>query len=274
MEMMGLIWRYVRRSTFQVAATFGGLLCGFSGLVSRLTDSSLCTITLGPLFALLYTLGLCVLAVKRPSDPTVEWEWEDKLSHSVLGEKRLPILCRRHLTTRAQGRMLGCNTTRAAMGAIAWLQRKFNATVTEMALEVDKDMTSLATHARQFAVLHDAIGTLNSMSFIHDFQMIESNGKSQISQKAKAMRAELTFIEEQVNKIGVKTLDDLIRRGRTLASPKGIFPPAFRDEVRDILAVVKDALKKAGDSIVTAQKLATSLHCLGSASNGNLGLSC
>jgi len=158
---------------------------------------------LSKMLAAILSIAVCVFAgitlvlIFRRPEQEVDLSLANKLLERVL-RKVPPLLCRRHVTTRAQGSVLGCDAAEAAVQSTRRIRERMRATLSELRMETDAGLFELAEHMAYTSSLANVMGTLRSMKFAEDLEVIAEYGSPGDSQKARALQDDLSSLTNQI----------------------------------------------------------------------------
>jgi hypothetical protein len=110
-------------------------------------------------------LFVTVFLILRTNDErTRTSSWESALFKRVMPEEPW-ILCRRHVTGRAQAIVLGCGTAEELENSLRHFKKSILAAVSELTLEKDSGLYELVEHRRILCGLIAALRVVRDMSF-------------------------------------------------------------------------------------------------------------
>ena len=178
----------MRRQALPVLLSLVGIACGMGSSFTAfgMTPGMAQIVGVGAAVFVVFALVIFCWPVK---DELVDWRWECQLLTRVLDEIRDPIICRRHVTTRVQGRLLGCATAVESLAIFNWLEKSFQAIILELHVEKENTIEELSEHARILDSLYNAIQALVSLPFMGDLATIEAgSGWPMLRDEAKVIR--------------------------------------------------------------------------------------
>ena len=215
---------------------------------------------LGMIAALSIGVGLLLLVWKR-GDERVTWEWEMELLRHALGGIHAPLLCRRHLTTRAQGRLLGCANAKRVQGSLDWMEKTLGAAEAEMRMERDSGLRELLEHQAVVANLHNTIGAAK-IGFMSELDEIVAKGDSSpaLIINVKGIQQNVRNVERLVKELGVEPLEGLCKRltdtlkatGRNWSQLTGI----EQGEIRGMVQSARMAVQSLRSYVEASKQLA------------------
>lgn len=182
-------------------------------------------------------------------------DWERTICRRVLGTPRVQLCCRRHASSTAQARALGCQTVFDVMNTLTWLHEVALTVALENHLEREVSRDQLALQSRLLVGLQRA--TDAALAASGEFKEIARDPTSNTATKIGEILHELERIARDIQKIGIQSLDDLYDK---LAKGEVDVHSGETNEgtrVREMLSVVrKMAVQWAADFDQTQKKAA------------------
>jgi hypothetical protein len=256
MHMLRAIWRSVHKHLTPVLISFLGLLCGLSAHLKAFGMSVAVAHALGGIAVFLILLGLALLYVPRHKEE-VEWIWEKALLGRVLAPEQSPVLCRRHATARAQGRVLGCGAAASAEEALRWAEGYIAVLAKELTLEEDAGFAELIEHTLYIYRLLDALAALANMDFMKSLESIEQDSTDGAGPYAAAIQTDIRSLREHTERYAAKALEDLLVNVLGAHKDTTQLPSTVQGEIRGKLEMAREYLSTiAVDNARTARRTA------------------
>ena len=167
----------------------------------------------GALAVALLVYGLVRFLVPG-GDEEVEWNWEKQLLAKAIYAHRVPVLCTRHVLTRAEGRALGCAVAQGAASVAKYVDQLFKVKEGEIHMENDVELADLEEHARHADFLFKAVAAVVKADCIQYLAVIAGGDAGPIGVLARAVREDLQRLPGIVEEHVLQPLDDGIRELR------------------------------------------------------------
>jgi len=189
-------------------------------------------------------LGLAVLAY-RPERP-VRWGWDRELLMRALSRKKtLPLICRRHITTRAQGTVLGCQVASEAIASCKDIQEALSPALTEVTLEEDAGLFELGEHMAHASGVVSFLAAIESREFVRNLEVIGRHGEDGIPVRAASIQADLGKLKDGVDECVLSPLRSLHQKLATEYAVRKKNSKRTNETSAEARARIKDALENS-----------------------------
>jgi hypothetical protein len=221
------IWANLRRNIVPLVISLVGVVCGLAGTFRSFGASEGWALGLGLAAAALILISLAVFLHPR-GDERLFSHRQAPLFVEAVRDTEGPVLCRRHLTGRAQERVLICAAATATEDGVKWIANNLGATGQEVLAETKFDKVVLAARIGTLEALYKGIVAINTTPGILALAKIAASDaglvpgaqdltaqqhlsvktNEQLRQTAEAIRERLLALQDAVKRDGV---DELVR---------------------------------------------------------------
>ena len=168
-------------------------------------------IVMGSVAAILLVVAMILFLLPR-KDQTVDWKWEHRVLQGALGKTRKFILCARHTTSRAQGRVVGCAIVESVCGLCRYTANMSGAVGAEILSETTSTVQAVLELKALATTLHSSLQTVNASVLAQHLNMIGSARDDEISEAATAICHELKLAQTLVRQKAIARFDELVCR--------------------------------------------------------------
>ncbi len=209
-------------------------------------------------------IGVILLAVAAVlfllprKDQQVKWTWEPGVLERVLGKQRKVILCSRHSTARAQGRIVGCEIAGSAVGLCRYASKVSAVVGGEILCETGYSVPSILKMQVLAAGLHSTLKAINRSASVKHLRRMGAGEDVGVGEAAAAVSRELLLAQKLVYRKAVRRLKEL---ADTPVAPPADVATAYKeiglyltgrfprrlDDIRQAAAELQDIVKVKWD---------------------------